>query len=284
VIRAAALAAAVAACTACGSGARHTATRLHCSGHGAPTILLEAGLDATHFAWANVQPALAQTTRTCSYDRLRGARRTAGEDVADLAALAAGTHLRKPYVLVGHSFGGILAYLYAVRHPRQVAGAVLVDSETPWQRQAFLVALGRPRRAEPVVAKRLRTLLARPQPNREGIDVAATMAEAAAANGLGHTPLVVIEAGLDNSASLPPRFKFLLDRTWFRLQARLAGLSSEHIHVVAPTSGHDVIGASGEPDLVVAAVRAVVRSVRTHTALWPCADLFARFAAQCVSG
>lgn len=282
--RAAALVAAAALCSACGAGAHHAAAiRLHCTGAGRPVVVLESGLDATHAAWSNVQPSLSRTTRTCSYDRLRGSR-TAVADVADLHALLARAHVPGPYVLVGHSFGGILVDIYAHRRPHDVAGLVLVDSEAPWQRRAFLVALGRPRRGEPVVAQRLRTFLSRPQPNAEGLDVAGALASARAAGPLGARPLVVIEAGLENSAALPVRLRFLLDRTWFALQSRLAALSTHHIHVVAPISGHDVLGASGEPDLVVAAVRAVVYSVRDRRPLPACADVFARFAAQCVSG
>jgi pimeloyl-ACP methyl ester carboxylesterase len=221
--------------------------------------------------------------KTCSYDRLRG-RRTANADLRDLHGLLMRRHVRTPYVLVGHSFGGMLAYLYATRYRRDVAGLVLVDSEAPWQKRAFLVALGRPRRGEAAVARRLRAFLSRPQRNGEGIDVDRTFAEARSAGRLGQLPLVVIQAGLENNEALPPRLKFLLDRTWFVLQTRLADLSAQHIHVVAATSGHDVIAASGQPELVVAAVEAVAASVREHRPLPSCSEAFAQFAAQCVSG
>jgi pimeloyl-ACP methyl ester carboxylesterase len=256
---------------------------MHCVGSGAPTIVLEAGLDATHASWANVQPALARTTRTCSYDRLRG-KRSVDADLRDLTTLLARSHARPPYVLVGHSFGGVLAYLYAARHRRQVKGAVLVDAESPWQTRAFLRALGRPRRGEAAVAKRLRVFLVTSPPNAEGVNVARALAEARSAGPLRDIPLVVIEAGLENSPSLPVRLKFLFDRTWFLLQARLARLSTDHIHVVAPTSGHDVIAANGAPGLVVAASDAVVHAVRAHRPLQACPDVFAQFPAQCVSG
>jgi pimeloyl-ACP methyl ester carboxylesterase len=250
---------------------------------GRPAVILEAGLDATHSAWRSVQPTLARRMKTCSYDRLRG-RRTANADLRDLHGLLMRRHVRTPYVLVGHSFGGMLAYLYATRYRRDVSGLVLVDSEAPWQKRAFLVALGRPRRGEAAVARRLRAFLSRPQRNGEGIDVDRTFAEARSAGRLGQLPLVVIQAGLENNEALPPRLKFLLDRTWFVLQTRLADLSAQHIHVVAATSGHDVIAASGQPELVVAAVEAVAASVREHRPLPSCSDAFAQFAAQCVSG
>lgn len=285
-IRVAALVAAtVAVCAACGGGKARDAgaSRLHCSGHGRPAVILEAGLDATHAAWARVQPSLARTTTTCSYDRLRG-RRTAAANRRDLWALLGTAHIRPPYVLVGHSFGGILTYLDAAARPDDVAGLVLVDAESPWQQRAFLTALGHPRRGEAAVAKKLRAFLSRPQPNAEGIDVTKTLAAARDAGPLGRKPLVVIEAGLENADALPPRLKFLLDRTWFLLQKRLAGLSEQHIHAVAPTSGHDVISAAGQPELVVAAAKVVVTAIRRRVPLPPCADVFAQFAAQCVSG
>ena len=107
---------------------------LRCAGRGAPTVLLEAGWGATSQAWEKVQPALARTTRVCSYDRAGygfsdpgPAPRDGAAIVRDLDQLLAKDGEDGPYVFVGHSAGGLYGRLFAARHPKDVVGLVLVD-------------------------------------------------------------------------------------------------------------------------------------------------------------
>jgi pimeloyl-ACP methyl ester carboxylesterase len=87
-----------------------------------------------------VQTAIARTTRTCVYDRAgywnspatKGPR-DAGAEADDLAALLKAAHLPEPYILVGHSYGGYVARLYASRHHDQLGGLVLVDPSSAYQ-------------------------------------------------------------------------------------------------------------------------------------------------------
>jgi len=107
---------------------------LRCSGAGSPTVLLEAGFGATSGAWYKVQPSLARTTRVCAYDRAGAGfsdpgplPRDGAAIVRDLdQALTAG-HIKGPFVVVGHSAGGLYARLFAARRPRDVAGLILLD-------------------------------------------------------------------------------------------------------------------------------------------------------------
>ncbi len=105
------------------------------SGHGSPVIVLETGLGAESAEWGDVQRALCAHGRVCRYDRAgRGASdaavlpRRPADLVADLHTLLHRAALTPPYVLVGHSFGGLLARLFAQRHRAEVAGLVLVDA------------------------------------------------------------------------------------------------------------------------------------------------------------
>lgn len=107
---------------------------IYCIGHGSPAVIFEAGLGDQIRAWATVQPAIAQTTRTCSYDRAglgfsdpSGRPGTATNAVDDLHRLLAAASIRPPYVLVGHSLGGLYMQLFADRYRSEVAGMVLVD-------------------------------------------------------------------------------------------------------------------------------------------------------------
>jgi pimeloyl-ACP methyl ester carboxylesterase len=110
--------------------------RLHlvCEGTGSPTIVLEAGAGEGWYSWVRVQPVLARTHRTCSYDRagIGFSEVRAGRSVAmlnaDLHELLRRAGEKPPFLLVGHSVGGILVRHYAERYPAEVARMVLVDS------------------------------------------------------------------------------------------------------------------------------------------------------------
>lgn len=98
---------------------------------------------------------------------------------------------------------------------------------------------------------------------------------------LGSKPLIVIQAGREISEDVPARTRFRLNRMWTDLQADLTTLSSDHIHVIAATSTHDV--PRDQPEVIATAVRAVVDAARARVHLRSCAAIFARVAAQCVA-
>ena len=114
--------------------------RLHLleSGVGGPTILLEAGLMSTVLSWSELQRTLAASFRVVSYDRaglgwsdLGPMPRTADRIVEELHTLLERAEIPPPYVLVGHSFGGLTMPLFAARFPKEVSGMVLVDPVAP---------------------------------------------------------------------------------------------------------------------------------------------------------
>jgi pimeloyl-ACP methyl ester carboxylesterase len=121
---------------------------LNCSGQGSPTVVFENGGGAFSIDWALVQPAIAKTARACSYDRARHAwsdpspiAETPASVARDLHALLAAAGERPPYVLVGHSMGGIYVRIYERRYPGDVAGMVLVDGSH--EDQLFTMYRGR---------------------------------------------------------------------------------------------------------------------------------------------
>lgn len=108
---------------------------LNCQGSGQPLVLLESGLSGWSQDWALVQPVLARQTQVCSYDRAGYAwsdeapqARAGLSAVEDLRTLLRNAGLHGPLVVVGHSWGGMLAQLLAQTHPDEVAGLVLVDA------------------------------------------------------------------------------------------------------------------------------------------------------------
>ena len=112
-----------------------------CMGEGSPTVILIAGMgDFAGMAWANVQPEMAKTTKVCAWDRpgwgfsdgAEGRHTVASSTAALEAALATGA-IPGPYVMVGHSLGGLESLLLADRRPDAVVGMVLVDPSVPNQ-------------------------------------------------------------------------------------------------------------------------------------------------------
>lgn len=109
---------------------------LHCfeQGLGSPTIVLEAGISASSLSWRPVQKELARHRRVLAYDRagygwsprIRSPR-TIPRLCEELEALLEASGASGPYVLVGHSFGGLLLRHFSARAPQKVAGLVLVD-------------------------------------------------------------------------------------------------------------------------------------------------------------
>lgn len=111
--------------------------RLHADvrGQGGPTVILEPALSGFSMQYLHVQPAVAAFTRVLAYDRAgqgwsdRSPNQRTPENLAnEWKALLDHLGLRPPYVLVGHSFGGLLTRVYAGRYPQDVAGMVLVDA------------------------------------------------------------------------------------------------------------------------------------------------------------
>jgi pimeloyl-ACP methyl ester carboxylesterase len=124
-----------------------TELHLYCTGAGQPTVLLEAGLGGDYLDWSRVQPLLAARVRVCSYDRAGAgfsARTARPRDAAtindELHALVGAGGVARPFVLVGHSFGGLLSLLYARRYPADVRALVLLDSMHPDQFARFAAA------------------------------------------------------------------------------------------------------------------------------------------------
>lgn len=107
---------------------------LYCRGEGSPAIIFDAGSNDSSIAWALVQPTISKTNATCSYDRAGlgfsdAATRpgTASNDVDDLHKALQAVHVRPPYVVVGHSAGGMAVRVFADRYRDEVVGMVIVD-------------------------------------------------------------------------------------------------------------------------------------------------------------
>src|SRR5829696_4783556 len=110
---------------------------INCVGQGNPTVLLDAGSGGFSAHWVRVQREVSDTTRVCSYDRAGMGWSEMGPEPRDARQISSELHtllgkagIDGPYVLVGHSFGGMYMQTYAARYPDEVAGVALVDSSS----------------------------------------------------------------------------------------------------------------------------------------------------------
>ena len=103
-----------------------------------PPVIFESGISATCLNWTRVRTDVESFARACTYDRAwlgwsgpAPGPRTTSAIVDDLDALLNAAHIPGPYILAGHSFGGLLMRAYAAKYPEQVAGLILVDPLSP---------------------------------------------------------------------------------------------------------------------------------------------------------
>ena len=248
---------------------------LHCTGTGAPAVVLFNGLGERSTSWSRVQRQVASTTRVCAFDPAgqgwSGAAPTRqdGHQVAfDLHRLLRAAHVRGPYVLAGHSVGGTYALVYAAQYPRDVAGVALIDSATPYQFDLpdypGFYSLGR--RLYAVLPTLARAGIARavlgggfassPRELRadhdEFMELPTVFDEAKRVRSLHGRPLVVLTAGAGAQGG------------WIPAQKRLALLSRNSRQRTVPTTHSALLdGAAG---YTTRAIRDVVRAVARSAA------------------
>jgi len=223
--------------------------RVDCYGQGDMTVVLEAGLCQTRATWGRVVGVIASFARVCAYDRAglgesdrAPGPRTPRRVVDDLERVLVATGTKAPYVLVGHSFGGLAVRLYAARHPERVRGLILVDASHEEQ-YARLAELMEPQ-------DRAAFLAHEGGGNCEALDLLAAAKELREAGSLPAVPLVVLTARPRWAVAGCPD-----DAVRTELQAQLARLSPRARHVIAERSGHFI--QLDRPDVVTAAVREV---------------------------
>ena len=219
---------------------------ISCAGAGRPTIVIVSGLGADHRMWSKVLGPTRGVSRVCISDRpglgLSPARRgslwtDAGEHAEELDALLTAAGEKGPYILVGHSYGGLVVRAFAAQHRDEVAGVMLVEAVYPGIHRTFLPSYAGPW-------------------HEGGTLINMDASERATAGGpnLGSTPLVVITAGRPGNGSS------WADAQWNAEQAKSARLSTQSVHWFARQSGHVV--QRDQPAIVITGVRWLVDRAR----------------------
>ena len=210
---------------------------IHCTGSGDTTVLLIAGWDHASEDGSSVEPAIAQTTRVCAYDRFGTgtsgqptAPQTFETQVADLHDLLDAVGEPGPYVVVGHSFGGAEAVTFASTFPDEAAGLMLVDaSPTTW-----------PDTVCSVPAYAAGCALMRDPSQGERLDVFPAFEAVATITSLGDLPMTVMTAAHRSSDGLTPDELTRLDTIWRDGTERWAQLSTASNIVTVEDTGHAI--------------------------------------------
>jgi pimeloyl-ACP methyl ester carboxylesterase/streptogramin lyase len=237
---------------------------LQCVGSGSPTIVWEAGAQSS--GWLNaaqyLMGKLAETSRVCVYDRPGLGWSDPGpydelshwsQVVTDLHTALAKAGEKGPYMMAGHSYGGLLARLSALTYPKEVAGVVAVDPSPEDE-----------------------TCTNAPCPLSPDVQAMRKLEGGKIAGSLGDLPLVVIS----HSPDLPFWDPASHDAIWEQLGAEAATASSNARRVIASWSTHLI--PYSQPGLVIEAVRQVVAAARASDhALPACGAAFTELGGLC---
>lgn len=251
--------------------------RLKCEGSGAPVAVIDAGLGTAPVedpGWQAIAHKVASVTRVCLYDRAglggsdpaKGRPRTSKDAAQDLHTALKAAHITGPYLLVGHSIGGLHAQVFAMLYPKDTAGLILVSSTHPDQSSAWLSVLPAPSPGEEKAITETRVFLSTTQPdptkNEEGLDIKPSFAQARQLRTLGAKPVIV--------ATHSPSFRMVpglseplaiqLEAATQRLQKQFLSLSSNAHQNIAARAGHGL--PHEDPAFVVANILQGVREVR----------------------
>jgi pimeloyl-ACP methyl ester carboxylesterase len=263
---------------------------MECRGSGSPTVVLVSGLDTAADLWnipdqadPKVFPQIAESTRVCAYDRpgaplaVGGASRsdpvpqpTSPEAaVADLHALLTAADVPGPYVLAGHSYGGIVSRLFAATYPDEVLGMVLVDIVSPELRDAMTAEEWETwkqlnARTEEDIAD---------YPELERIEFDEALDQINAGGAIRQMPLIVLSAdelygeAMEAQAAngelpegVPADFGYVIDRANAQAQKELAQLVDGAEHITETDSGHNMM--IDNAPLVIDAILDVLDAVR----------------------
>jgi pimeloyl-ACP methyl ester carboxylesterase len=262
---------------------------INCTGTGSPTVVIDAGWGDWSANWSWVQPEVAKTTQVCSYDRAGmgyseagSLPRTAKQFAKELQTLLHQANIPVPYVLVGHSLGGLSVRVFAHDYAAEVAGVVLIESMSPAQFsqsprdkkpqqtaqprgfsiplalariglvRLFADPLGLKPALPPGVQKAFTAFSVTPRSVQAWADEGSGMldsgSQARAVKSFGDLPMIVLSRGLD------------LNPDWQAMQSELLQLSSNSQQLIAEKSGHNL--EIDQPEVAIAAIVKMVKQLR----------------------
>ncbi len=242
---------------------------IHMMGERQPAVIMDSGLGETSRAWAKVQPLVAEFTQAISYDRAGlgqsepGPEPRSADTVAnELHRLLERAEIPPPYVLVGHSLGGIHILTFAGLYPDDVAGMVFVDVKDAATFDAWKADL------EPEVYEKLfmgfdnyyANSTGAPKSEWEAIKHSIGMSNNI--TGLPDVPVVVLTSTRLSEQEQQWGLSPEVIQSSMRAHQRLAAQFPRSTHITTEKSGHNIH--NEEPELVVNAIRTIVDEIRNQ--------------------
>lgn len=242
------------------------------AGSGTPAVVLVGGLGNALDTFTPITPSIARFSTVVAYSRGGLGRsepgpshHTAKDSVIELRALLTRLDLKPPYVLVGASYGGIIARLYTSLYRNEVAGLVFVDSSHEQQVQRY-------GQLDPKYPEQFRVSFAEKIRNDKGAEAdedreSLRIQNAGAVEGMKPLPDIPIAVLTSMKVNPNPQYVNQTARgyqAWRAMHEEWFRRSSNGLHIVTARSGHHI--QEDEPQLVIEAIKFVLDQVRTQTA------------------
>lgn len=240
-------------------------------GIGSPALVFETGLADSLDTWLPIAHTMSAFTTTIAYSRAGFGRSESGSsdhavtrEVQDLHTLLHALPIKPPYILVAHSYGGIISRLYVSTYPQDVAGIVLIDGTHEQQVKRWNAIDSTYRPAFRAVFD---SMAAQTPAGARAAEIRETMKIQAAGAVPGLTPLPDIPMAIVTSMRSNDSSQYVNDtrrghELWRAMHDEWFHRSRNAIHIVTTRSGHDIAGE--EPALVEMAIRFVLDRVRSQ--------------------
>ena len=250
---------------------------LVCVGQGSPTVVLDTGSGETYESWQSIIDRIAKETRVCAYNRAGYGRsepgplpRDSGREAEELRTLLDKAGIKAPYLLLGHSLGGLNMQVFASQYPKLVAGMVLIEppplqfilgqqfpelyQRAKQEAPSLLAMAEQARKASKLLEASFFETLA----SEHEMMLSETAQQLLAIESFGNVPLIVMGAGQPQPAFGDQAQAF--QQFWIAQSQSLASKSTRGAFVLVQESGHYIY--LDAPDSVLEAIRQVIKQAR----------------------
>ncbi|MCF6409867.1 alpha/beta fold hydrolase [Pseudalkalibacillus salsuginis] len=215
-----------------------------------PTIVFESGYGWSLDKWNPIREEISKFARMFMYDR-EGVGRSGNSDrpkhslqiIENLRNLLKKADIKPPYILVGHSFGGINVRLYASRYPAEVKGIILLDSAHEDQNKKMV----------PLFTKDIQQVYLGQFVVEASLDEFEESLEQVRGTTLKNIPLIVMTGGTQQHHTQESM------AAWMDFQKELKNLSTKSKHIIVKEAGHAIHHDS--PNIVIDAIKEMVCSI-----------------------